>query len=260
MISLRGLWRELRTVPRSKAIARELERYRKLSNLLKDIRGATGKTQRTPESLERVFPEVIWGHPDRTGGPVLFTFDDGPDPESTPALLDVLDRHKTKAVFFVKGERLPSQAELLKRMRKARHHIGYHGLSHKAWWGLGGTMRDVEMNPETLPLPQEERTLSDKPFLLRPPFGRFDPAVLTTTKRLGATLMLWRLVVGDWHKGLDADSLIDRLLNTIKSGDIVVLHDGGKNGSLLPRVLDAVLPLLPMRGITVGKPKDFLGN
>lgn len=258
MISLRGLWRELRTLPRSRVVAKELERYRDLSTLLKDIRSSIGNIQRTPESLERLFPEVTWGHPDREKGPILFTFDDGPHSEHTPALLDVLERHKVQAAFFLKGERLVGQSQLLARMRKAKHHVGYHGLSHKAWWGLGSTMRNVEMDPSMDPVEEAERTFTAEPLLLRPPFGRFDPAVLTSARQLGAKLMMWRLVLGDWKKGLTADTLIDRMLTNIKPGDIVVLHDGGIHGALLPRVLDAVIPLLSMQGISIGKPKDFL--
>ncbi len=241
-------------------VRRELARYCDPRQLLHDLKPLRGPVQRTPEVLERLFPNVIWGHDDRQAGPLLLSFDDGPAPEVTPLVLDSLKRQRVKAAFFLQAERIAGQATLIARMRREGHAVGYHGASHKAWWLLTRFNRSVEMDPSILPLNEGSPFAKDTPLLLRPPFGRFDYAAVATAQELNARLVLWRLVVGDWKKGVRADQISERLLKNAKPGDVIVLHDGGENGHLLPRVLDTAIPLWKHAGLRMGSMADFLGE
>ena len=238
---------------------RELARYRSHPRqLLNDLKPLSGAVQRTPEVFLRMFPNVVWTHPDREHGPLLLTFDDGPDPVATPLVLDALKRHKVKAAFFLRGDKIEGQAKLIGRMRREGHAVGYHGASHTAWWFLSRFQRGVEMNPAILPLTQGSPFEGDLPLLLRPPFGRFDYAAVATAEELEAQLILFSLVVSDWKEGVSVSQISERLLKNAQPGDIIALHDGGINGQLLPRVLDTVLPLWTYAGLGTGSIEQFL--
>ncbi|MFH0881463.1 MAG: polysaccharide deacetylase family protein [bacterium] len=239
---------------------RELARYRDPRQLLDDLKTLRGPVQRTPEVFIRLFPDALWGHPDREQGPLLLTFDDGPVAEITPLVLDSLKRHHVKAVFFLRGDRIEGQEKVIARMRREGHSIGYHGASHQAWWFLTRFRRSIEMNPAILPLSKGSPFAGDTPLLLRPPFGRFDYAAVASAAELNARLILFSLVVGDWKEGVQASQISERLLKHAKPGDIIVLHDGGVNGHLLPRVLDTVLPLWKHAGLRLGSIREFLAG
>jgi len=237
---------------------RELRYYRDLRHLVKDLNSLRGSVQRTPDSFERLFPDAVWGHPDRKNGPMLLTFDDGPDAEATPAILDVLKLHKVKAIFFLLGEKIEGNATLIKRMKREGHYVGYHGADHKAWWMLMRADRRIQMDPSLMPFKEKPAFTPDVPLLLRPPYGRFDFAACAMAEEMNARLVLWRLVVGDWKKVRSNEQLVKRLLDNTKPGDILVLHDGGENGKLLPRLLDTVIPLWKQSGLRLGVPSDFI--
>lgn len=201
----------------------------------------TCRIYRTPRWMEQFFPSITFGgqvrDPEKR---IWLTFDDGPDPDSTPALIATLTTLDLPAVFFLRGDKVLEHKSLLKLYGNVRFQIGYHGLTHLPWWWLSPAMLRKEMNPSYC---MDTQAFS-APLLLRPPYGRFDFQVLHSCYTLGARMVLWRSVFYDWDAGLDASSLAERILKYIRPGDILVLHDGGINGSILPETLKKVVPLL----------------
>lgn len=217
---------------------------------------------RTPAILETLFPGILWGGETTPDSPVYFTFDDGPRslPDTAP-LLSILKSYGIQAAFFSTGRRLSSCRESIESISFEGHLLGYHGFSHRPWWFKPAFVRQLEMAPCHTPKWYQD-LLKNQPFplLLRPPFGRFDPFVLHDRHGLSAHLVMWRLVLYDWKKGLDGGALINDLTNRIKPGDIVVLHEKDGNSSLLPDVLEKSLPEMQRNGIKFGQFSDLLAG
>ena len=212
---------------------------------------------RVPLFMERLFPSLIWGHPNRCDGPIYLTFDDGPDPQVTPRLLDCLKRHEVPATFFLLGNKLQVYHKTTSLILEYGHKLGYHGRTHETWWFRSGRRRLREMDPFRIQKRFSEWFQNEK-LLLRPPHGRFDPLVLKSARGLGATVVQFRLVIGDWLPGKTKSMLIHDLLLQARPGDIIALHDGSRNGHLLPHVLDHVIPRWRDRGYTFGRIIDLL--
>lgn len=238
-----------------------LIKFARFNDLLSDLGRLNGGVRRTITLVENTFPTLTWGDPDLESGPIYLTFDDGPHPENTVPILEVLEAHGVRGCFFLLGDRIPAAREVVDRILSGGHRIGYHGMTHKTWWFTDPNRLKLETNPMVL------SKLMDNPFedpralplLLRPPFGRFDFSLLTAARRLKAHLVLWRLVVGDWIEDQTADDISGKLLTNTRPGDIVVLHDGGKNGHLLAEALDRVIPLWKMKGFRFSGIDELVG-
>jgi peptidoglycan/xylan/chitin deacetylase (PgdA/CDA1 family)/glycosyltransferase involved in cell wall biosynthesis len=146
------------------------------------------------------------------------TFDDGPDPASTPRLLDALARNGIRATFFVVGSRAERHPELLARIRDEGHEIANHSWDHPRLPDL--SLRAI--NDQI----RRTRTLLGigGAQLFRPPYGELDARVNLAAQRFGYRVVRWSLNGGDW-RGEDASILTDRIVRRIEPGAIVLLHD-----------------------------------
>jgi peptidoglycan/xylan/chitin deacetylase (PgdA/CDA1 family) len=143
------------------------------------------------------------------------TFDDGPSPPCTEALLDVLSRHSVPATFFMIGERMQAQEATVKRVEQAGHVIGNHSRTHRNL--RGATSEDLA------------REIKHWGKYFRPPGGHYDEAVLDYLRQNNIQLVLWDAEGLDW-KLKTADEIVGYLAAQIASLDdgsgIVLLHDG----------------------------------
>jgi peptidoglycan-N-acetylglucosamine deacetylase len=156
----------------------------------------------------------------RTGRPVAaLTFDDGPDPEHTPAVLDLLAAHGARATFFLIGERAARHPELVRRIRDEGHAIGNHGWSHRSAHGMPAEALAGELRRT------EEALQGAGGRWFRPPYGQLDPGAWRTVRSLGLEVVCWSLQSGDWRPE-DPERLALRLAGGVEPGTIVVLHDG----------------------------------
>jgi peptidoglycan/xylan/chitin deacetylase (PgdA/CDA1 family) len=179
--------------------------------------------------------------PDEQG--LLLTFDDGPDPRVTPAVLDLLAEYRARAVFFVVGNRIPKAPYLLRRILDEGHSIGNHTYFHP----LNGIprlreyYRDVRQCQTVL-----EAHTGVRPSLFRPPLGALTVASLIAPRMAGLRTMLWSVDVGDWglRNHLDAPRAGERLAQAANPGDIVLLHD---DNACVVTLLQVALPALRQR-------------
>lgn len=173
-----------------------------------------------PTILIRTFGLGV--HKAREGEGIALTFDDGPDPEFTPQLLDLLDRYHIKATFFVLGSKAEQYPYLIRRMHNEGHLIGIHNYSHRS---------NAIMSPwkVRLQLKHAVRTIENitgaTPLHYRPPWGVFNIFDILLFTRF--RVVLWSLIVRDWVSTGSAEKIRDRLLSNYKNGDIIVLHDSG---------------------------------
>lgn len=149
---------------------------------------------------------------------VALTFDDGPHPEYTPRLLEILARYGAKATFFVVGETATKYPELLQKMAGAGHAIGNHSWGHRSFPALGRNERRQEMEAcEALIAPYSQK-------LFRPPYGNQIFASRFDAWRLGFRVIAWNVTGTDWRND-DAQAVFRRLADRLRPGSIILLHD-----------------------------------
>lgn len=172
---------------------------------------------------------------------IALTFDDGPDPVTTPAVLDILARHGARATFFMVGDAARRHPDIAATVAAAGHAVAHHTLEHVSLPGLGReeVRRQIVGGFEAIG-PTCER-------LFRPPWGHLDRVAFQTARRAGNEVVAWSGHAFDWTSQ-DASSLTERLRATLAPGAIVLLHDArqrcdaedGPRAELL-LALDAVL-------------------
>jgi peptidoglycan-N-acetylglucosamine deacetylase len=227
---------------------------------MQDFQELGGPVIRTHPILERIFPTVIWRYPsDAFDSPIHLTFDDGPSDDGTLHILEVLNRHDVQATFFVTGSELYNRQDIIRQIQSEGHRVGYHGLTHESWWMRAGFRRDLEMNPDRIPVLEENPFMNvDDTLLLRAPFGRIDFATLNTAKELNATLVHWSLTVRDWMDNLSASTLSRVLYRFTHPGDILLLHDAGPSVRQMAKALDTVIPEWKESGMNISSIDPFL--
>ncbi|MEO5913558.1 MAG: polysaccharide deacetylase family protein [Luteolibacter sp.] len=154
---------------------------------------------------------------------ILITIDDGPDPHDTPLLLDLLDRHETKAIFFMIGEKVRAHPEFAREVIRRGHDIGNHTLTHPAgsFWCASPwrTWREIAGGQQAI-----EETVGKKPRLFRAPVGHRNLFTHPVAKVLGLEVMAWNRRGYDAVEK-DAGKVLARILPDLTNGDIVLLHE-----------------------------------
>lgn len=180
---------------------------------------------------------------------IALTFDDGPDPQVTPRVLDLLDAHAARATFFCIANQAHRHPDLCREIARRGHAIENHSCSHLptfAFLGLGGIRRELAQAQATL------GELSGRPpRFFRPPAGIRNPMLDPVLHEAGLTLVSWTRRGYDTQR-TDIDSVTARLAADLAAGDILLLHDGHAARTragvpvvleVLPRVLDAAAAL-----------------
>ena len=153
---------------------------------------------------------------------VALTFDDGPNPPHTQALLDTLDQHSVKATFFLKGQHVEAFPESVRAVAQAGHEIANHSYSHRPMLSFSKS----EMLNELVRTNQLIEDLLDyQPDLFRPPYGVQGPGLKMALDELNMTSILMSTHGLDWEVN-DPELIANTVLESIEPGSIILLHDG----------------------------------
>jgi chitooligosaccharide deacetylase len=221
---------------------------------------ALAHTAPFPFLFEYVEPgRSVWHMPASDGTPTVYlTYDDGPNPTATPALLDVLGREGATATFFLIPRHVTDDTRaIVRRMHEEGHAIALH--SHTREWML--------MEPDALAsmLTSEAGRISsiaggDPCPVFRPHAGWRGGAMYEGLQQAGYTLAGWSFTMWDWNwwKRSNPDRLADRLASRASDGDIIVMHDGHHENPRADRVATVeatarLIPLLRQRGFRFGQ-------
>lgn len=187
-------------------------------------------------------------------GHVALTFDDGPDPVATPAIMDALDRLGWKATFFLLGDMVRACPSLPAELVAAGHEVAVHGETHRShmWLLLPDAVADVRRGRDIV---AEAAGVSPRWF--RPPFGTLSAPALVAGRAAGLETVLWTSWGRDWRAKATPASVADTVLRQLTPGATILLHDSdctSAPGSW--RTTAAALPLLAEhlheRGLQVG--------
>jgi peptidoglycan/xylan/chitin deacetylase (PgdA/CDA1 family) len=154
-----------------------------------------------------------------TSDPVIaLTFDDGPDPEYTPRLLDILERYRAHATFFMIGEAAQAHPELVRRIAQAGHAIGNHSWNHPSFPLISGRERRAQIRAcAEAVAPYGER-------LFRPPYAEQNIASRIDAFLLGYKVVMFDAWSDDWCGG-DPETVARQLERRLRPGGVIVLHD-----------------------------------
>lgn len=173
---------------------------------------------RTPLAYRLLFPGALWRLPEQGRKVAYLTFDDGPTPELTPWVLDLLDTYGVKGTFFCVGDKVRANPELFAMIRARGHEVGNHTQHHLK--GLRHStsvyMRDVAEAHELIKSP-----------LFRPPHGHLR---LSQTRALGKQyrIVMWDVVTRDYNRKLAPEVVLRNVKKYTRNGSIIVFHDSPK--------------------------------
>ncbi|MEX1207132.1 MAG: polysaccharide deacetylase family protein [Acidimicrobiia bacterium] len=175
---------------------------------------------------------------------VALTFDDGPHPYYTPAVLDVLARYGVKATFFVVGAKAAAYPGLIQRMIAEGHSVQNHCYSHAWLTRCSDAVASHEIGRGRDAI---ESATGIESRCLRPPFGATNSRIVSLAAAEGHTIVMWSVDPQDWRNH-DSRWVADQVLRTTGGGDIVLLHDGA--GYTAARALPSIIEVLKTRGLS----------
>jgi len=188
--------------------------------------------------------KLVYSSQKNSSKKIALTFDDGPHPRHTEIILDILKEHNIRATFFVVGKNANLHSEIVKREILEGHEIGNHTYSH---------IDLQKSSPSTIEadILKTEEILYEiceyRPKLLRPPGGKYGETACLSAKKLDYRLALWTIDSKDWSKPTP-EKIIEKILSTTKSGDILLFHDFIAGTSPTPAAISKIIPTLKSQG------------
>lgn len=154
---------------------------------------------------------------------IVLTFDDGPNPEYTTQLLDLLKKYEVKASFFVVGSKVKRNTEIIKRMYQEGHTIGIHHYNHISSWILTPFQlrKQLKMTEKAI-----QDCTKEEVVFYRPPWGHFNLFTLIVSRKYH--IIMWSNIFGDWKVERNKHTLLNQLRTTTVPGSILLLHDCGE--------------------------------
>ena len=177
---------------------------------------------------------------------VALTFDDGPHPAGTPAVLGALERGGARATFFLVGEQVRRDPSLAREIVAAGHAVALHGDRHRCQLRLTPAMLDDDLARVAATVAEATDVA---PTLYRPPYGVFSAAGLALVRRRGWRELLWSRWGCDWRARTTSAAIARRATRDLSAGDVILLHDADtysaagswrRTAQALPAVLEAV--------------------
>jgi len=173
-----------------------------------------------------VLPSGYWHHPDdNSDSPCHLTFDDGPFPETTPKLLQILADNNIKATFFFTGSNVELYPELVKQTKEQGHEIGNHTYRHLPPLFIPKGLFEKEVDATNLLI---RNACGEAPGVFRPPYGLLDPDKATALTARDMLCVYWGPIAEDWND-VGVPEVVRRIVRQTREGSLIVLHESRRN-------------------------------
>ncbi len=190
----------------------------------------------TPQIIQWIYPELLW-HCPRDEKKIYLTFDDGPVPEATGYVLDMLAAYEAKATFFCVGENVQKNPKIFEQILASGHQVGNHTFNHLNGRRVGNDryIKNIQACDEVF----GSFGLEEKKYF-RPPYGRIKPSQI---KQLADhhKIVMWDVLSGDFDPTLTKEMCLYKSIKYTKAGSLVVFHDSLKTIETLRYVLPKYL-------------------
>lgn len=200
--------------------------------------------------LKPAFSKCLWAG-DQKSRAIALTFDDGPHPQHTPQLLEVLDRYGVQASFFWLGVGVERAPAVAKEAYRRGHWIGLHGWTHRSFPRLAG--EELKQSLERTQAAIAGACELDSEYVrqhvrdVRPPNGLFTPQTLRWLLEWNYRPVMWSVVPEDWVRP-GVPVVVRRVLQQVKPGSLIVLHDGYCGGEDAAETAAELIPQLLEQG------------
>ncbi|MCQ2117574.1 MAG: polysaccharide deacetylase family protein [Bacteroidales bacterium] len=192
--------------------------------------------------IKRLYPSFIWNFPEEKDG-IFLTFDDGPRPEVTPWVLDLLDKYNAKATFFCIGKNVELFPELYQEIIDRGHAVGNHSYSHVKGWGMptGDYIRDIDIAADTI-----------HSNLFRPPYARIG---INQARMLAERykIIMWNILSRDYNSSISGERCARNVIPHMQPGDIIVFHNSIKSANNMFYALPLVMEAIKEKGLICKK-------
>lgn len=187
---------------------------------------------------------ITFSLPQKEKFTMYLTFDDSPDPDSTPKILNLLDKYKAKASFFVTGENATKFPHLIEMINNEEHAIHLHSFYHKLF-----VIRKLKSLKEDL---RRCKNLINSQ-IYRPPYGKLSPCQIYWLKKNGYRIILWSVNTLDYSEKHRSKERVVKSLDRLKNGDIILLHDKHITISRTTEILEILLEHFSKRNVNFDK-------
>ncbi|MDP5001617.1 MAG: polysaccharide deacetylase family protein [Flavobacterium sp.] len=199
---------------------------------------------KTNRLIKKIFYNQIWEIPN-SEKKIYLTFDDGPIPEVTEWVLDVLKSENIKATFFCIGDNIRKHPEVYKRILKEGHQTGNHTFNH-----LNGWKTNTKSYLKNFKLCETEhlKLNTEHSFLFRPPYGKIKPSQSKVIRQLGYKIIMWDVLSYDFDSTISTEKCLENVISNTEQGSIIVFHDSVKAEKNLKYALPKAIQILKYKG------------
>jgi peptidoglycan-N-acetylglucosamine deacetylase len=192
--------------------------------------------------IRKLFPGYVWNIPNKDKT-VYLTFDDGPTPEVTEWVLDVLKEYDIKATFFCIGNNIEKHPGIFKKIVEAGHTFGNHTFNHLNGWNTDNTkyFENIEACEKMM-----EGTGDIK--LFRPPYGKIKRSQKKEVRKMGYKIIMWDVLSADFDQSITPEKCLHNVTDNTTDGSIIIFHDSIKANRNMRYALPKAIEYLKEKG------------
>ena len=200
---------------------------------------------KTNKWIKKIFNNLVWDIPN-SDKKIYLTFDDGPIPEVTEWVLDILKTEDVKATFFCIGDNIRKHPEVYKRILSEGHQTGNHTFNH-----LNGWKTDTNHYIDNFKLCETEilKLNAEHSFLFRPPYGKIKPSQSKRIRQFGYKIIMWDVLSYDFDPTISTEKCLENVISNTEQGSIIVFHDSVKAEKNLKYALPKAIQILKDKGL-----------
>ena len=205
---------------------------------------------KVPKIIKLLFFNQVWDIPN-SENTIYLTFDDGPTPEITERVLEILDKHQIKATFFCIGDNVRKHPEIVQKILSKQHSVGNHTYSHLKGWRT--PTKTYINNTEACRMKLNSQFTIQNSQIFRPPYGKITPWQSFKLRKLCYKIIMWDVLSKDYAASISAEMCYENVIKNVSSGSIIVFHDSNKAKENVLNSLEKTIETLKSKGFKFEK-------
>lgn len=192
--------------------------------------------------IRKLFPGFVWNIPNETKT-VYLTFDDGPTPEVTEWVLDMLTQHQIKATFFCIGNNIEKHPDIFRKVIEAGHAVANHTFNH-----LNGWHTDNKKYFDNIDACEKMMDDRNTAMLFRPPYGKIKRSQKKEVLKRGYRIIMWDVLSADFDRTITPEHCLQNVIRNTTDGSVIIFHDSIKAQENLRHALPKAIEFLKEKG------------